>query len=217
LIAMHIFESESGPSVSGGPLPPRQLADRLAAGAVVLMPTDTLVALAACPAHAAQIWGLKQRPAEKPLILMAADLEQLEPVLGWAWRAEWLQLARSGWPGALTLVLPARGPWAEQLNPGGGSLGLRIPDCDVVRDLLRCTGPLATTSANPSGWPAAETPDAARRYFPDLSLLGPLPWPPAAGQASTVLAWQGPIDPAQGSGRWQVLRAGAFLPPELEP
>jgi L-threonylcarbamoyladenylate synthase len=212
---MPVPDPEPCPAPAAGPLPPLQLADRLAAGAVVLMPTDTLVALAACPAHAAQIWALKQRPAEKPLILMAADLEQLEPVLGFPWRQEWLELAQSGWPGALTLVLPARSAWAEHLHPGGGSLGLRIPACELVRDLLRCTGPLATTSANPSGAPAADTADAARRYFPDLPLLAPIPWPAAAGQASTVLAWQGPVEPAAGAGRWQVLRAGAFLPPEL--
>jgi L-threonylcarbamoyladenylate synthase len=210
---MPAAEPESSSLSSAGALPPRQLADRLAAGGVVLMPTDTLVALAASPAHAAQIWDLKQRPADKPLILMAAELQQLETVLGYPWRPEWLQLARSGWPGALTLVLPARGPWAECLHPGGGSVGLRIPACEAARDLLRCTGPLATTSANPSGSPAADTAEAARCYFPDLPLLAPIPWPAAAGQASTVLAWQGPIAEAEGGGRWQVLRAGAFLPP----
>lgn len=191
---------------------PEALAAHLAAGGQALMPTDTLPALAARPEHACRIWQLKQRPAEKPLILMGADLEQFQPLFGGAWRPEWSELAAVGWPGALTLVLPAQGIWLEQLNPGGRSLGLRIPACPPARELLRCSGPLATTSANPSGVAAATTAAEAHRFFPALPLLAPLPWPVASGQASTVLAWQEPVDGAPG---WQVLRAGAWLPPEL--
>lgn len=182
--------------------PPAELAARLRGGEAALMPTDTLPALAALPGHAAQIWALKRRPQDKPLILMGADIAQLEPLLGLAWRPEWLDLAGRGWPGALTLVLPARGPLVEALNPGRGSLGLRIPACGPARELLRLSGPLATTSANRSGQPAATTAMEAAVCFPRLPLLGPLPWPPAAGLASTVLAWDS-------AGAWQVLRSGA--------
>ena len=199
---------QPGPSAG-----PEALTLHLAAGGQLLMPTDTLPALAARPEDAGRIWQLKQRPSEKPLILMAADLEQLQPVLGAAWLPPWLALAEAGWPGALTLVLPATGAWLEQLNPGGHSLGLRIPACEPARALLRCTGPLATTSANPSGVAAATTAAEAHRFFPDLPLLEPLPWPAASGQASTVLAWR---QPAEGEpAGWQVLRAGAWLPPAL--
>jgi len=194
------------------------LADLLRGGALALIPTDTLPAVAALPRFAARIWHLKQRPANKPLILMAADFDQLHPVLGVPWRQEWLELARMGWPGALTLVLPARGDWVEHLHPGGTSLGLRIPACALCRSLLRLTGPLATTSANPSGRPAARDACEAHNYFPDLPLLAPLPWSPASGQASTVLAWQeSPQHRSQGSQScWQVVRAGAFLPSHLQ-
>jgi len=118
-------------------------------------------------------------------------------------------MAAQGWPGALTLVLPAQGPTLQALHPGGTSLGLRVPACPMAQDLLRCSGPLATTSANPSGQePAANAEDAAR-MFPAQALLAPVPWPQGGGQASTVLAWhQGEAAP----GRWQVLRAGALLP-----
>ena len=189
------------------------LALRLESGAVALMPTDTLPALAARPEHAAEIWALKRRPAHKPLILMAADLEQFQDVLGTVWRQEWRHLAERGWPGALTLVLPARGAWVQWLHPGGRDLGLRIPACQEARELLRRSGPLATTSANPSGQPAATSVEQARKLFPALPVLGPLPWPAAGGQASTVLAWQEPE--AGGGGRWELLRAGALLPAEL--
>ncbi|MCP9888004.1 L-threonylcarbamoyladenylate synthase [Cyanobium sp. ATX 6A2] len=191
-----------------------ELALRLQGGAVALMPTDTLPALAARPEHAAQIWALKDRPAHKPLILMAADLEQFQTVLGSPWRRQWLELADRGWPGALTLVLPAQGAWVHWLHPGGQDLGLRIPACHQARQLLRLSGPLATTSANPSGQPAATTAGQARQLFPDLPVLAPLSWPAAAGQASTVLAWRD--CERGGSGRWSLLRAGAFLPADLQ-
>ena len=58
------------------------LAQRLQQGEPALFPTDTLPALAAIPSAAQAIWQLKQRPADKPLILMGASVEQLLPCLG---------------------------------------------------------------------------------------------------------------------------------------
>lgn len=201
---------ESNPPVpSAAPVVLRasELAQCLQAGSAVVFPTDTLPALAASPGHAGQIWQLKQRPADKPLILMAADLEQLRDVLGQPWHSEWLQVARAVWPGAVTLVLPASGAWATALHPGGGSLGVRIPASEQARGLLHCSGPLATTSANRSGEPAATTAAEAAILFPTVPQLEPVPWPPATGVASTVLGWS-----AEG---WRVLRAGASLPAGL--
>ena len=185
-------------------LDPVALAARLQAGAAALVPTDTLVALAARPDHAGQIWQLKQRPPDKPLILMGADLEQLvqhTPAVSWSQQA--LELAARHWPGALTLVLPANGPLVEWLNPGGASLGLRVPACPMTQSLLRLSGPLATTSANRSGQPAATTAAEASACFAQqgVPVLGPEPWPLPSGQASTVVAWH--------DGGWQVLRAGS--------
>lgn len=198
-------------------LPVLALAERLKDGAVALMPTDTLPALVARPAFASRIWALKQRPLEKPLILMGADLAQLEPVLGLPWLATWQAMAAQGWPGPLTLVLPARGSLVEQLNPGGVSLGLRIPASAPARELLRCTGVLATTSANPSGVPAAQDAAEACRFFPELPLLAPIPWSAGSGLASTVLAWSQPDGREPGSGGWQLVRQGAFLLPDNLP
>lgn len=184
-------------------LEPAALAARLQTGAAVLFPTDTLVALAALPEHAAQIWRLKQRPPDKPLILMGADLAQLQQRVAIAWQPQWLQLAATHWPGALTLVLPAGGPLVEQLNPGGSSLGLRVPACPLAQALLRLSGPLATTSANRSGQSAATTAAEAAACFAaqQVPMLGPDPWPTPAGVASTVVAWE--------PGGWRVLRQGS--------
>ena len=192
-------------------LHPFQLLDRhgieahLRAGGAALLPTDTLPALAALPEQAAQIWRLKKRPQDKPLILMGADLDGLLSHVSSNARADARALAQAHWPGALTLVLPALGPCAEALNPGVSTLGLRIPACEPMLDLLRCSGPLATTSANVSGEPASRTEMEAAVTFPDLPLLAPIPWPAPSCQASSVIAWQGPQN-------WQWLRRGAVMP-----
>ncbi|MEI6616953.1 MAG: Sua5/YciO/YrdC/YwlC family protein [Cyanobium sp. ELA507] len=183
------------------------LALRLAAGDPVLFPTDTLPALAAVPAAAAALWRLKERPADKPLILMGADLNQLLAYLPGPWPQAWLDQAQHCWPGAVTLVLPITGPCTEALHPGGASLGLRVPACAPARELLRLSGPLATTSANRSGQEPATTAEEAALAFPDLARLAPLPWPCGSGQASTVLAWA-PGDGPGAAPSWQVLRGG---------
>lgn len=193
-------------------LEPPAMAAHLGASGAALLPTDTLPALAVVPAQAAQIWTRKQRPPDKPLILMGADLEQLRALLAIPWQEAWLREARRHWPGAVTLVLPIRGPLTELLHPGGSSLGLRVPACAPMQDLLRLSGPLATSSANRSGQPSPVDAWQAASQFPELPLLGPLPWPQASGQASSVWRWQGEEHPEQ---PWQVLRAGAISPASM--
>jgi L-threonylcarbamoyladenylate synthase len=182
-----------------------QLAARLGRGEAGLFPTDTLPALASQPKSAEQLWILKRRPAQKPVILMAALGSDLWDWLGVQPREEWLELAARHWPGALTLVVPADTPQLQCLNPGGNSLGLRVPNCSAALELLARSGPLATTSANPSGEAPCLTADQAAKTFPSVGLLGPLPWPSPSGQASTVVRWR------EAQRGWQVLRQGAVL------
>ncbi|WP_338431314.1 L-threonylcarbamoyladenylate synthase [Synechococcus elongatus] len=175
-------------------------------GQVISFPTDTLPALAVQPEQAARIYQLKQRPPEKPLILMAAHLDQL---LSYAQgtaveRVQWQAIANQYWPGALTLVLPASDRLSAAVNPlDRSSIGLRIPDCAIARQILAETGPLATTSANRSGQPALLDPDAIAAEFPEVAVLAEDPWPAPSGLASTVVRWQP-------DGQWQVLRQGSI-------
>ncbi|WP_338442256.1 L-threonylcarbamoyladenylate synthase [Synechococcus elongatus IITB4] len=175
-------------------------------GQVISFPTDTLPALAVQPEQAAKIYQLKQRPPKKPLILMAAHLDQL---LSYAQgtaveRVQWQAIANQYWPGALTLVLPASDRLPAAVNPlDRSSIGLRIPDCAIARQILAETGPLATTSANRSGQPALLDPDAIAAEFPEVAVLAEDPWPAPSGMASTVVRWQP-------DGQWQVLRQGSI-------
>ncbi len=181
------------------------LSQHLLQGGAAVIPTDTVPGLAITPQQADEIWRLKRRPADKPLILMGASVEALLRHAQAPCRDDASRLAERHWPGALTLVVPAHGEVLQALNPGGTCLGLRIPSCELSRELLQRTGPLATSSANLSGDPAATTPEQAALFFPDLPQLGPQPWPPLSGQASTVITWIS-------SGRWNVLRRGAVMP-----
>ncbi|QEY32110.1 Sua5/YciO/YrdC/YwlC family protein [Synechococcus sp. RSCCF101] len=189
------------------------LAEHLASGSPALFPTDTVPALAAAPGAVAQLWALKERPRDKPLILMGAAPEVLFEALEVPVEPAWRDLVAAHWPGPLTLVLPARGACLNALNPGGSCLGLRIPASAAALALLRQSGPLATTSANRSAQPPCLSAAAAQRAFPDVPLLAPLPWPAGSGLASTVVVWQpdaaGPSDVP-----WRVLRQGSL---RLEP
>ena len=187
----------------------QDLAQHLRQGEAAIFPTDTLPALASRPEHAAQFWNLTERPQHTPLILMGACANDLWQWLGREPLASWTQLADQYWPGALTLVVPAAPELVDPLHPGGDSIGLRVPACDVAWALLRASGPLATTSANRSGEDPCLNPQEAGERFPSVAQLAPQPWPQPSGQASTVLRW---ID---GEG-WQMLRRGAVVPAELK-
>ncbi len=173
-------------------------------GSPVAFPTDTLPALAIAPEFSEKLWKIKQRPLSKPLILMGENAEELFDFVSPQARDDAWEMAKSFWPGALTIVLPAVGDLVNVMNPGKESLGIRVPAFGMAKELLAQTGPLATTSANISGKTPSLTAEDVARSFPGLPLLGPLPWPSSLGLASTVLAWEAP-------GRWQVLRKGAVI------
>ena len=94
-----------------------EMALHLNQGGAALLPTDTLPALAAAPDYAAQVWTLKQRPQDKPLILMAADVDSLLSLTTDEVRLDAEPLAHRYWPGALTLVLPVEDEQYAGLNP----------------------------------------------------------------------------------------------------
>ena len=174
-------------------------------GSAVLFPTDTVPAIAVCPRFSSRIWELKKRPRSKPLILMGSTPDELfQNVLDIALK-DAIPMAKTYWPGALTMILPSSKPALRQLNPISTSIGMRVPDCDFSRKLLDLSGPLATSSANIAGQPTSINEKDAWEYFPQLPLLGPLPWPISSGLASTVIAWVKP-------GCWKVLRKGSLDP-----
>ena len=179
------------------------LASKLKKGSLALFPTDTLPALCAYPKYSKKIWTIKKRPLNKPLILMGGCLEDLFEFVQPCAIDDGLKMAKLYWPGALTIILPTKGNLSEHLNLNSNSLGFRVPNLRLARDLLIRTGPLATTSANISGKSPVKDAIEASIQFPGIPILSPLPWPSSSGRASTVIEWN--------QGKWKLLRAGSVV------
>lgn len=140
----------------------------LRGGGVAAIPTDTLYGLAANPFDAVAIntlFTIKRRDHGMALPLVAADLEQVQSALG---RLSPLaaRLARAFWPGPLTLVVPAPETLAVEVTGGTGTVGVRVPACEVTRALCAAARmPLTATSANLSGEPPTSDPDEVATAF----------------------------------------------------
>src|SRR5688572_14121137 len=96
--------------------------------------------------------------------MLGSDLESLTSVVQFDPRA--VSLAGRFWPGPLTLVMRRAVGFDHDLGAGGsGSVAVRVPAFELTRRLLELTGPLAVTSANPSGAAPALTADDAKEMF----------------------------------------------------
>jgi L-threonylcarbamoyladenylate synthase len=177
----------------------------LRAGGLVAMPTDTVYGVGVAMSAEdglKRLFAAKDRPFDRAIVLLVADLEQAGSVgvLSPAARA----LASRFWPGGLTLVL-AQVPGAglpTDLTAGLSTIGVRVPDHESPRELARALGPLPVTSANISGQPApgdAEGVMAQLGARIDLILDG---GPTRGGVPSTVVDCSGDLA--------RILRVGAI-------
>jgi L-threonylcarbamoyladenylate synthase len=120
-------------------------------GKLVAFPTETVYGLGADainPDAVNAIFAAKERPANDPLIVHIADLEQLASVAAEAPPLA-LQLAKRFWPGPLTLVLPRAEAIPLNVTAGGPTVGVRMPASLVAQKLLRAAAvPVAAPSAN---------------------------------------------------------------------
>lgn len=167
----------------------RQAKVGLDRGEVVVIPTDTVYGLAA---DAFNIKGVEllniTKGAEKalpPTVLiprvetMSALATDLPLIAN--------QLAAAFWPGALTMVLKAQSTLNWDLGETRGTVALRVPDHKITLALLEDTGPLAVTSANTAGEPAAVTAQQAADYFENKVSVYLDAGNSAKGEASTIL------------------------------
>jgi tRNA threonylcarbamoyl adenosine modification protein (Sua5/YciO/YrdC/YwlC family) len=181
----------------------------IARGGVIAIPTDTVYGIACHPDEpraAERIFAIKRRPPGMELSLLGAtreDLERFGALTGPA-----VSLAEHFWPGALSIVVPARDPRHPAIPRHGDTISLRIPAHPLTRDLLGRTGPLATTSANRHGEPAATTAQEVERLL-GAEIDAVLDGGPAAGRASTIIDCT--VSPPR------VLRAGPLGAAELSP
>lgn len=177
------------------------VAEVVASGGVVLVPTESFYGLAADPRSRAarqRVDALKGRPSELGLPVLCADWQQLESLVVVPERFR-VKLSRV-WPAALTTVLPAK---LELAAARGATLAVRIPDHRELRALLYLVGPLTGTSANRHGASPCTTVDDALLSLAGTPELALDQGPTAGGMASTLVDLTG-VEP-------QLLRAGPWL------
>jgi L-threonylcarbamoyladenylate synthase len=145
----------------------QEIVQSLKEGKIGVIPTDTIYGLSASvdfPESIERIYRLCGRDEKKPFILLLADVADIERfgivITEWQ-RAKLAEL----WPGKVSVVLPCLSERYVYLHRGIHSLSFRVPDDAVLRDFLRATGPIVSTSVNPQGLTPAATLEEVRGYF----------------------------------------------------
>jgi len=137
---------------------------------VIAFRTDTFYGLGADPfsrSAVLRIKILKERADNKPILIVISDLDQLDRIVVET-SLSFKRLAKTFWPGALTIIGKASRDLPAELTAGSGTIGVRLPDDAKVRALVRaCGGALTATSANPSGRQPARTAKEVEKYFAD--------------------------------------------------
>jgi L-threonylcarbamoyladenylate synthase len=163
-------------------------------GELVVLPTDTVYGLGAdafSPAAVSRLLTAKGRGRDMPPPVLvgtvraaAALVEDLGP--------DGQRLIDEFWPGGLTIVCRAARTLKWDLGDTKGTVAIRMPEDAVALDLLRETGPMAVSSANLTGLPAATTAVLARDQLGDAASIyldnGTAP----GGVASTIVDLTGP-------------------------
>lgn len=181
----------------------------LAAGGLVVMPTDTVYGIAADAFSAAAVQALldaKGRGRQMPPPVLIGDVRTLDGLAD-AVPDRVRELVAEHWPGPLTVIVQAQPSLQWDLGETRGTVALRMPDHELTLAVLRKTGPLAVSSANRSGSPAAVTAadaaeqlgDAVRVYLDGGQAPG--------GVASTIVDATGP--------ELRIVREGALTAEQL--
>ncbi|MCW2701364.1 MAG: threonylcarbamoyl-AMP synthase [Blastococcus sp.] len=184
-------------------------AEAIGAGKLVLLPTDTVYGVAADAFMPAAVTGLlaaKNRGRAMPVPVLIGEASTLGGLVV-NLPAVANELAQAFWPGGLTLVLEHAPSLAWDLGDAEGTVAVRLPDDEVARDLLRRTGPLAVSSANRSGRPAATTAQEAVEQLGAHAAVVLDGGPRSASVPSTIVDCTGPV--------LRVLRVGVIPVDEL--
>ncbi len=189
-----------------------EAAAALAAGRLVILPTETVYGLAgdaANPAAVAAIYEAKGRPRFNPLIAHVSDVEAAGRLAHLDGRA--LALARAFWPGPLTIVAPVRAEAGvcDLARAGLDTVAVRVPAHPLARAVLAAFGgAVVAPSANRSGRPSPTTFADAMAETGEAAALGLDGGPCPVGVESTVVSLlDGPA---------RLLRPGSVTRSEIE-
>ena len=158
-------------------------------GLPIIFQTDTLPAIGCLPKFSETIYQIKKRDRQKPLILMGSEKMQLTDFVDHSAIEDYENVASKYWPGPLTIIIPVKESKKKFVTSKNLTLGLRIPNSNMAQSLMKITGPLLTSSANISGNQGSLTPEEISLDFPNVDILGPIPWDKCSGSASTIISW----------------------------
>ena len=139
-------------------------------GELVVMPTDTVYGVgcdAFDPEAVTRLLDAKRRGREMPIPVLVSAVTTLDALTTGV--PEWTRvLVDRFWPGPLTLVCTHQSSLQWDLGDTRGTVAVRMPENDVTLELIQRTGPLAVSSANTSGSPAATDADRATEMLGDF-------------------------------------------------
>lgn len=176
----------------------KKAVDVLKNGGVGIHATDTCYGFA-CDAFnrraLARLYKLKKMAVNKPISILVADLKMAKKY--GVFNKIALKLAKKYWPGALTIIVKRKKTLPDFFNPGTKTVGIRVPNDKLSRQLAKKSGrPITTTSANISGQPSPYSVSAIKKQFygqkiqPDFILdSGKLPPNPP----STIVSAMGKV------------------------
>ena len=185
---------------------------------LVVLPTDTVYGIAS---DAFSVEGVRallaakgRGPQSPPPVLigtvqtMQALAENVPDVAN--------RLAATFWPGALTMILKSQSSLTWDLGETKGTVALRMPDHKIALALLQETGPLAVSSANLTGQPAATTCQQAEQYLGESVSVYLDGGNSPKGEASTIIDLTDVVDSYDTdgkittSGKIKIVRRGAL-------
>ena len=190
---------------------------------LVVLPTDTVYGLAADAfSHEGvkKLLDAKGRGRQSPPPVLIGNAAALE---GLAQNVPQLahKLAETFWPGALTMILKAQPSLTWDLGETKGTVALRMPDHKIALALLQETGPLAVSSANLTGEPAATTCQQAEKYLGSKVKIYLDGGASPKGEASTIIDMTDLVDTLSDkgeivtTGKVKLVRRGALSEKKL--
>lgn len=185
---------------------------------LVVVPTDTVYGLAAdafSPEGVRALLDAKGRGPQSPPPVLIGTIQTLQAL------AEDVpdvanRLAATFWPGALTMILKSQSSLTWDLGETKGTVALRMPDHKIALALLQETGPLAVSSANLTGEPAATTCQQAESYLGDKVAVYLDGGNSPKGEASTIIDLTDLVDSYDSAGKLtttgkiKIVRRGAL-------
>lgn len=136
-----------------------EAAQAIQTGEIVIVPTEGVYGLSCDPQSNLALHcllRLKNRPADKGLILVASDVAQLDAYVDWdQLPRERCSAVMESWPGPFTWVVPIKSQVSLLISGQHRSVAVRVTDHPLMAELCRlCQSPLVSTSANLSGKPS---------------------------------------------------------------